>query len=150
MEEEKKYKYADFGKLLRKWRKIRYGDIKAFSKITGIPESLLYQYEIGRNFPPIENFITICQHLDKSPTYMLSPFFELNHQEIKLVTLYEEADLREILKDEEVANFLKFTLLGFQLLFQTKKHFNHNGDVMDYLNKLKEKLFEEGQIKKIK
>jgi transcriptional regulator with XRE-family HTH domain len=150
MEEEKKYKYADFGKLLRKWRKIKYGDIKSFSKVTGISEPLLYQYEIGRNFPPIENFITICKYLEKSPSYMLSPFIELNHQEQELLTIYEETGLREMLQDEEVAKRLKFTLLGFQLLFQTKKHFNHSGDVMSYLNDLKEKLFVEGQLKKIK
>jgi len=150
MEEEKKYKYAEFGKLARKWRKTKYGDIKTFSKVTGIPEPLLYQYEIGRSFPSIENFITICQHLDKSPSYMLSPFIELNHQEQEILTIYEETGLREMLQDEEVASRLKFTLMGFQLLYQTKKHFNHSGDVMSYLNVLKEKLFEEGQLKKIK
>ena len=150
MKEENKYKYAAFGKLVRKWRKLKYGDMKSFSKVTGIPEPLLYQYEIGRTFPPIENFITICNCLHKLPTYMLSPFLELHQSEQKLIKLYEETEFKELLQDEEIANILKFTLLGFQILYQTKKHFNDKNDVITYLNKLKEKLFEEGQVKKIK
>jgi len=150
MKEENKYKYAAFGKLVRKWRKLKYGDMKAFSKASGIPEPLLYQYEIGRTFPPIENFITICNCLKKLPTYMLSPFLELRQSEQKLIKLYEETEFKELLQDEEIANILKFTLLGFQILYHTKKNFNDKNDVITYLNKLKEKLFEEGQVKKIK
>jgi len=150
MEEESKHKYVEFGRLLRKSRKIKYGEIKNFSKATGIPEHLLYQYEIGRSFPPIENFITICKYLEKSPTYMLLPYLDLSNDEKEIISIYQEFALNEMLKDKEMAGFIKFTMLCYELLFQTKKYLNSDKDVMGYLLELKEKLFVEGQIKKIR
>lgn len=146
----KTYKYSAFGKHLRSVRKIKYPELRAFSKITGIPEKQLYDYETGRIFPPIEKFITICKYLDKSAAYMLSPFIDYTQNEKDIMNFFEEADVKQILKDEEIAKILKFTLLGFQLLYLTKSHFNHKGDVITYLNELKSKLFEEGQLKRIK
>ena len=150
MEEENKHKYVDFGNLLRKVRKIKYGDIKSFSRATKIPEHLLYQYEIGRSFPPIENFITICKYLDKTPTYMLSPYLELSEDEKEIIYIFQDFDLKGMMKDKEIAGFLKFNMLCYELLYQTKKYMNSDKDVMSYLLELRDKLFVEGQMKKIK
>jgi transcriptional regulator with XRE-family HTH domain len=148
--EKKQYKYSGFGKHLKKVRKLNYSDIKEFSKITGIPLKLMYEYERGRTFPPIEKFITICKVLDKSPTYMLTPLLDMNQYERDLLLLYQDTDVREMLQDPELSNILKFTLIGYQILYQTRKHFNTKGDVVDYLNFVKEKLFSEGQLKRLK
>jgi hypothetical protein len=105
--EKKKYKYSDFGRLLRRQRKMKFGDIKSFFNATGIPLKDLYEYESGRVFPPIEKFVTICKRLDKSATYMLSPILELTHIEHEIMNTFEDADVKEILEDEELANMLK-------------------------------------------
>jgi hypothetical protein len=147
---KKSYKYSNFGKHLKKVRKLKFSDIKDLSKTSDIPLKLLYEYESGRIFPPIERFITICKVLDKSPTYMLTPLLDMNHYERELVLLYQDTDVREMLQDPELANILRFTLLGFQILHQTRKHFNTKGDVVDYLNFVRDKLFNEGQLKRLK
>ncbi len=146
----KKYKYSDFGIHLKRSRKLKYNDLKEFSRATGISLKLLYEYESGRTFPPIERFITICKELDKSPTYMLTPLLDMNRYERELLFLYQDTDIREMLKDPEVSGILNFTLIGFQILYQTRKHFNAKGDVVDYLNFVKNKLFNEGQLKRLK
>jgi len=88
--------------------------------------------------------------MDKSPTYMLSPLLDMNDQEKELIYLYQDTDVRGMLQDEDLKDTLKFTLLGFQIFYLTKNHFKHKGDVINYLNELKSKLFEGGQLKKIK
>jgi len=147
--EKKVYKYKDFGDHLKRARKMKYGDVKSFSKASGITLKLLYEYESGRVFPPIEKFIIICKTLDKSPTYMLSPLLDMNDQEKELIYLYQDTDVRGMLQDEDLKDILKFTLLGFQIFYLTKNHFKHKGDIINYLDELKSKLFEGGQLKKI-
>ena len=147
---KKEYEYSDFGSHLRQQRKLKYSTVKFFSKATGIPVKDLYGYETGRTFPPIEKFVKICQCLDKSATYMLAPILQLEHTEQEIMHLIEDTDLKTMIRDdEELSKMIKFTLLGFQILYQTKKHFNHEGDVIDYLSVLKSKLFYEGQLKKL-
>jgi len=36
------------------------------------------------------------------------------------------------------------------MLYLTKNHFKHKGDAIGYLDELKSKLFEEGQLRRIK
>ncbi len=115
-----------------------------------IPKKQLYEYESGRIFPLIEKFIKICKCLNKSATYILSPLLELSHSEQEILYIFEDIEIKEILKDKEIANTLKFTLLGFQILYKTKEHFKDNGDVINYLNIINTKLFEEGQLNKLK
>ena len=45
---------------------------------------------------------------------MLSPLLELSHSEQEIMHMFEDIEIKEILKDKEIANILKFTLLGFQ------------------------------------
>jgi transcriptional regulator with XRE-family HTH domain len=142
-------KYAEFGRHLRNTRKMKYDDIKDFCNKTGIPPKIMYNYESGRTFPPIEKFIKICQCLDRSATYMLSPVLKLSDVGQEILILFEDTDLKDMLQDKEVSDLLKFTLLGFQILFHTKKHFNYDGDMVAYLNEIKEKLFTEGQLKRL-
>ena len=143
-------KYADFGQHLKATRKLKYDDIKEFCEETGIPLKMMYDYESGRTFPPIERFVKICQCLDRSATYMLSPILKLSSIEQDIMVLFEDAGLKEIMRDQEVANMLRFTLFGFQLIHLTKKHFDYNGDMVEYLKVVKDKLFTEGQMKKLK
>ena len=144
-----KNEYSEFGKHLRNQRKLKYGDMKAFSQATGISSKDLYGYESGRTFPPIEKFVKICQCLDKSATYMLSPILKLDDTEHEIMLLIEDTDIKDMIRDKELSSLIKFTFLGFQILYQTKRHFNHEGDIVDYLNVLKNKLFFEGQLRKL-
>ena len=110
------HKYSEFVKILRKTRKIKYSEIKVFSKAVKIPKSLLYQYEIGRTFPPIENFIKICNCLNKSLTYLLSPNLKLSKSEQEILHIFEGIEIKEILNDKQISDILKFSLLGFEIL----------------------------------
>ena len=148
--ENKRYKYADFGIFLKRTRKIKYDDIQSFSRAADIPKKQLYEYESGRIFPPIEKFIKICKCLDKTATYMLSPLLEISQPEKEIMHMYSDFNIKELLQDAEIANIMKFILLGFQLLYKTRQHFNDEGDVITYLKNLNDKLFEEGQLKKLK
>jgi hypothetical protein len=38
----------------------------------------------------------------------------------EIMYLCEDVDVKEILEDKELANMLKVTLLGYQILYQTK------------------------------
>ena len=106
--------------------------------------------EIGRTFPPIDNFIAICKALNKSPTYFLAPYLELSKDENEILFLFEGLNIKEIFKDPEVSRIMKFTLLGFSIMYEIKKHFGYEGDIIEFLYHLREKLFDGGQIKKIK
>jgi len=75
---------------------------------------------------------------------MISPLLDMNDQEKELIYMYQDPDIKEMLQDEDLKNILKFTLLGFQMLYLTKNHFNHKGDVISYLDELKSKLFDKG------
>ena len=146
----KKYEYSDFGKHLRSQRKLKYGAIKSFSQATGIPPKDIYEYESGRTFPPIEKFITICKALERTPTYMLTPLFDMQKEEQELMRFYYDNDFNEILQDPEIKNILKFALSCMQLLYYTRKNSNIEGNIIDHLNYLKDKLFKEGNFKKLK
>ena len=142
---KKHYEYSEFGTLLRKQRKLMFGDIKSFSSATNISPKDLYGYESGRTFPPIEKFVKICICLDKSATYMLSPILKLDHTEQQIVHLIEDKDFKDMLRDEKLSAILISTLIGFQILCQSKKHLGHEGSAIDYLNIIKKKLFYEDQ-----
>lgn len=148
--EKKVYKYKDFGDHLKRARRIKYSNIKEFSRVTGISLKNLYEYERGRVFPPIEKLVAICKCLNRSPNYMLYPLLNFPSNEEQIIKIFEETETREMLKDQELAKKLKFALNILQILHLTRKHFNMNGDMVDYLEFLKDKLFNEGQIKKIK
>jgi transcriptional regulator with XRE-family HTH domain len=148
--EKKAYKYSDFGQHLRKIRKLKYSDIKEFSKTTNIPLKHLYEYESGRIFPPIEKFLEICKALDRTPTYMMTPLLDMQKDEQELMRFYYDNNVREILQDPEIRNILKTALSCFQLLYYTRKHLNIDGDIIDHLTFLKDKLFNEGNFKKLK
>ena len=148
--EKKAYKYSDFGQHLRKIRKLKYDNIKEFSKTTNIPLKHLYEYESGRTFPPIEKFIEICKALDRTPTYMMTPLLDMQKDEQELMRFYYDNDVREILNEPEITKMLKFALSVVQLLYHTRKHFNMEGDIFDHLTFLKDKLFNEGNLKKLK
>jgi transcriptional regulator with XRE-family HTH domain len=148
--EKKAYKYYDFGQHLRKIRKLKYDNIKEFSKTTNIPSMHLYEYESGRIFPPIEKFIAICKALERQPTYMLSPLLDMKQDEQEIVRFYYDNGVREILQDPEMTNILKLALSCLQLLYHTRRHLNMDGDIIDHLNVLKDKLFTEGNFKKLK
>jgi hypothetical protein len=142
---KKHYAYSEFGTLLRKQRKQMFGDIKSFSFATNIPPKDLYGYESGRTFPPIEKFVKICTCLDKSATYMLSPILKLDQSERQIVHLVEDKDFKEMIRDEKLSTILISTLIGFQILYQSKKHLGHEGSAIDYLNIIMKKLFYEDQ-----
>jgi transcriptional regulator with XRE-family HTH domain len=146
----KEYEYADFGKHIRNQRKLKYSDMKAFSQATSISIKDLYGYECGRTFPPIEKFISICQALDRTPTYMMIPLYDMQKEEQDLIQFFYENDLREILKDPEVRTILTFALSCLQLLYHTRKHSNTKSNIIDDLHSLKDKLFREGNFKKLK
>lgn len=145
---KKEYEFADFGRILKETRKMKYDDIKSFSRALDISETAIYDYEMGRVFPPINKFIKICNVLKKSPVYFLSPYLKLSKSEQEILHIFEGINIKEILNDEQIANILKFTLLGFEILYQSKKHMNYEGDVIDFLNNVKGKLFADGQLKK--
>ena len=147
--EKKGYKYAEFGKILRETRKMNYDDIKSFSRALDIQVSLIYDYEMGRVFPPIDKFIKICNVLNKSPVYLLSPYLKLSESEKEILHIFERIDIKEILNDDQIANILKFALLGFEIVYQLKKQMNYEGDVVDFLNNVKGRLFADGQLKKL-
>lgn len=147
--EKKAYKYSDFGQHLRQIRKLKYSDIKELSKTTNIPLKHLYEYESGRSFPPIEKFIEICKALDRTPTYMMTPLLDMKKDEQELMRFYYENNVREILQDPEITNILKLALNCLQLLYYTRKHSNMEGDITDHLTFLKDKLFKEGNFKKL-
>lgn len=147
--EKKAYKYSDFGQHLRKIRKLKYGNIKEFSKTTNIPLKHLYEYESGRSFPPIEKFIEICKALDRTPTYMMTPLLDMKKDEQELMRFFYDNDVKEILQDPEITNILKFALCCLQLLYHTRKHSNMEGNIIDHLTFLKDKLFNEGNFKKL-
>ena len=86
---KKKYKYVDFGNHLRKINREKFKDINVFSKSVDIPSSTLYDYEIGRIFPPIEKFIRICKTLNKSPEYMLSTLLDMGVKDKKILEIIE-------------------------------------------------------------
>ena len=147
--EKKVYKYSDFGQHLRQIRKLKYDNIKEFSKTTNIPLKHLYEYESGRIFPPIEKFIEICKALNRTPTYMMTPLLDMQKDEHELMRFYYDNDVREILQDPEITNILKFALSCLQLLHHTRKHSNMEGNIIDHLTFLKDKLFKE-DFKKLK
>ena len=62
---------------------------------------------------------------------------------------YYDNDLREILQDPEITTILKFALSCLQLMYYTRKHSNFKGSILDHLNFLKDKLFNEGNFKKL-
>lgn len=146
--EKKKYKYSAFGEQLRRLVRSKYGNLKTFSKLTGINISDLYEYEIGRIFPPIEKFLLICRTLDKTPSFMLLPLCELSAENKELVSI--TMLIREILKDEKVAPVLRTILMAFEILYDTRRHFKDESDVISSLMHIKNKLFEEGQLKRVK
>jgi transcriptional regulator with XRE-family HTH domain len=148
--EKKVYKYSDFGQHLRKMRKLKYDNIKEFSITTNIPLKHLYEYERGRTFPPIEKFIEICKALDRTPTYMMTPLLDMQKDEQELMRFYYDNGVREILQDPEIRNILLFALSCLQLMYHTRKHSNFEGSIIDHLQFLKEKLFSEGNFKKLK
>lgn len=144
---KKCYAYSEFGTLLRKQRKLKFGDIKSFSEATNIPPKDLYEYESGRTFPPIEKFVKICVCLDKSATYMLSPILKLDPIEKKLVQLFEDTDFKEIIRDKNLSTILISTLIGLKTFYQSQNHRKHKWNVVDYLNILKKKLSDGDQPK---
>lgn len=149
--ENKRYKYTNFGKFLKRTRKIKYADIQSFSKAAGIPKKQLYEYESGRIFPPIEKFIKICKCLDKTASYMLSPLMEISQPEKEMMHLYADFNIKELLQDPEIANLMKCTLLGYQLLYKIRKHFDYDEeDAITYFRKIHDKIFEELQLRKFK
>lgn len=148
MEEKNKYKYTAFGEHLRKLVRSKYGSIKTFSKLTGINVSDLYEYEIGRIFPPIEKFLIICRTLEKTPSFMLLPLCELSTEDKELVRL--TMLIKEILKDENIAPVLRIIIMAFEILYETRKHLKDHSDVMSSLIHIKDKLLEEGQLRKVK
>ena len=149
--ENKRYKFADFGKFLKRTRKIKYNDIQSFSKAVGIPKKQLYEYESGRIFPPIEKFIKICKCLDKTATYMLSPLLEISQSEKEIIHLYSDFNIKELLKDDEISKLMKCMLLGFELLYKIRKHVDvDEEDAITYLREIHDKLFEEFKLKKFK
>jgi transcriptional regulator with XRE-family HTH domain len=144
----KPYTYADFGSHLKQNIRERYDTLKSFSAASGIPLKQLYDYESGRVFPPIEKFITICRHLDKTATYMLSPLLEIHPHEKELIAVYEE--IREILDDEKVAPILQTIILGVVILFKTRRYLEDDNDVVVSLRNIRRILFEEQRVKALK
>jgi len=147
---KKEYKYSDFGQRLRKLRKLKYGDLKEFSKTTNIPLKHLYEYESGRIFPPIEKFIAICKALERTPTYMITPLLDMQKEEQELMRFFYDNNVREILQDPEIKKILKFALGIMQLMYYTRKNMNLEGSVIENIDFLKNKLYSEGNYKKIK
>jgi transcriptional regulator with XRE-family HTH domain len=148
MREHKKYKYSAFGEHLRRLVRSKYGSIKTFSKLTGIKISDLYEYEIGRIFPPIEKFLIICKILEKTPSFMLLPLCNLSAEEKELVNM--TMLIKDILKEEKIAPVLRIIIMAFEILYETRRHFKDDSDVISSLVHIKNKLFEEGQLKKVK
>ena len=146
---KKEHKYAAFGKLVRSQRKLKYGDIKAFSQATGISIKDLYGYEAGRTFPPIEKFISICKALDRTPSYMLIPLIDMQQEEQELIQFLHDNHIREIYEDPEITNILKFALSILQLVYYARKHTNIEGSIIDNIHFLTNSLFSEGNYKKL-
>ncbi len=63
---------------------------------------------------------------------------------------FVQAIIESYAHQKEIENILKFTLFEFQILYKTKEHFKDNGNVINYLNIINTKLFEEGQLNKLK
>jgi hypothetical protein len=49
-----------------------------------------------------------------------------------------------MIHDKSLSTILMSTLIGFQILYQFKKHFGHEGSAIDYLYTIKNNLFDEG------
>ena len=103
---KKAYKYSVFGERLRNIREKKYPDIATFAKTINIKKGNLYNYELGRIFPPINNFIKICKLLDKSPDYFLLPMIDLKQEDEELIDIinrikyvWENEGNRERLKE---------------------------------------------------
>ena len=74
----------------------------------------------------------------------------MNKHEKEVLHIFEGVNIKEILNDDQIANVLKFTLVGFEILYQSKKQMNYEGNTIDFLDMIKSKLFVDGQLKKIK
>ena len=81
---------------------------------------------------------------------MLSPYLKMNEGEKEILHIFEGIEVKEILKDKEIAKILKFTLLGFEILYESKKHLDNRADIIGYLEEVKGMLFEKGKIKNLK
>lgn len=84
-----------FGKALRhlRYTKFRWRSMEEFEKATGINRALMYKYEKGTAFPPIDTFIKLCEIFGKSPDYFLTRFFQrppVNPRYLELVDEFEE------------------------------------------------------------
>ena len=80
---------------------------------------------------------------------MLSPYLKMNEGEKEILHIFEGIEVKEILKDKEIAKILKFTLLGFEILYESKKHLDNGADIIGYLEEVKGMLFEKGKIKRL-
>lgn len=103
---KKPYKYSAFGERLRNIREKKYPDINTFAKVINIKKENIYNYELGRIFPPINNFIKICKALDKSPDYFLLTMINLKKEDEELMEIinrikyvWENEGNRERLKE---------------------------------------------------
>lgn len=92
---KQQHPYTPFGDKLRSEReRIRkYKDIKDFAKASGIGEAMMYKYEEGLTFPPIDNFIKICKTLNKPPEYMLSPLLDMNTKDRKILEIIDRVKI---------------------------------------------------------
>jgi hypothetical protein len=135
-ENDKKYKYKDFGFHLEKEIKNQYSDIKNFCKSAHIPYQTLNTYLIGRSFPPIKTFIKICKTLEKTPSYMLKPFLEIQKPEER--DLLDFFDIfQTTYRSKTYKELAKVMILGLNIL-QLGKEIHGSEDPVENLLKFRE------------
>ena len=133
----KKYKYVSLGKILKDEILKKYGDIKKFSELSGIPKQTLSTYVIGRSFPPVEKFVTICKLLDRTPSYMLSPCLDLRPKDSEFLEMF--AKMKQSYEDPDAWKLIQTIFLGLDI-YNVEKSRNIEKDIVDILKSVKDRL----------
>lgn len=131
--------YKKFGKKLRETRENNpyFKDMKNLSIATGIKDHALYKYEEGINFPTLEKFIKICKTLDKSPSYMLSPYLDLKPEGEEFLNIF--AKMKELYHDSDAWKIIQSVILGLDI-YSIEKSRNIEKDIVTILKGVKNRL----------
>ena len=113
MNEERRELLNRFGKRLKNIRLVKYENLNKLSEITGIARGTLYNYEEGKAFPPIDNFIRICEALDKTPSFLLKPFLKISLIDKDFLELFEK--MKEFRNDPDAWELIEFMFLGLDI-----------------------------------
>ena len=133
----KNYKYVSLGQHLKDEIVKKYGDIKKFSEVCGIPAQTLSTYVVGRSFPPVDKFVIICKLLDKTPSFLLSPALDISPRDKDLLEMF--AKLKEFYKDADAWRLIRTLFLGLEI-YNVEKKESEEKDIINILESIKLRL----------